>query len=628
MKGMQKISRGTGFRGVLDYAFADRNAIFLGASDLMMGRDAADLSRDFHHVLALRQQAGRYVWHSSLRLPPGEHVSRELILDFAHTYMSRMGLDRKGALYAVILHDEPDGQHVHIVASRVLANGELWLGKNENLISTRVIHELEKEFGLTITKGVEYSESLDEKGQKRHRVLKPGLKRAKRGELKLNERLANELGIGRSPREELLKILDSAIYTRSVERFLCTAEAHGVQISANVASTGKVSGLAFGYGGQIFKGSSLGSRYGWSQLGLALNYSADRDLLKLRERAVRIEDTGIAGDAVRVPVLVDLPGPPVFWARPGPDSSVRYIRQSTRELAMTDTGSRITFRVQDYDTLDAGLQLANKKWPEGFRISGSPTFKLLLVERAVALGVAGKILNDDLDEEIAAAICRRQRRIVVDEGLDFAVNSEQIVGIVKAVGTGSAPRRSMVESSRPSPAIPRKRTSEVEATKEDSDIAERIKVRRRVALAIRRAELAARLVTLTTLEHTGHLRLDATPSQAYLALAREYAASLPPTADAMDPPRWRAFDRERAAPWLLERFGSTEVATVLTRMSPAAVRTPRAVENQALRSDEGAIIKRYGSDLVAGVLNESIDQAPDAVKRHTLGKASIRRRET
>lgn len=624
MKGMRSISRGTGFRGVLDYVFADPNAVFLGTSDLMMGTDVEGLAKDFHHGLVLRQHPGRYVWHSSLRLPIGEHVTPEILLEFSHAYMGRMGFTRMEALYAVIMHDDPDGQHAHIVASRVLGNGSLWLGQNENLMSTRVIHDLEREFGLTITKGVNVEVGIVENGKERDRLLKPDLKRAKRDEIEINERIAAEIGIpAQLPRESLLRILDSACGTASVKLFLETADVHGVQIYANVATTGKVSGLAFGFAGQMFKGSALGQRYAWSRLSRALAYSAETDLELLRGRMTPFEQPEIIGDYVRDPELVDLPGPPRYWAVSGPKGSVRYIRQSTNELAMIDAGRRITFKVQDYDTLQAGLRLAEKKWPEGFRIAGSRYFKLRLIERAVALGVEGKIRNEELVEEIAAAVRVRQRRINAEATRHGEACGEQSIGWLKEPVAGSGQRRSMSEGIRPAPAATRRRISDVEATKEDSDLVERITVRKRAALAIRSAELADRLLILTTPEQTEqHLRLDAAASQAYLALSRQFASTLPPTVDAMDPALWRDFDRERAAPLLLDRFGSSEAESVLTRISPAAVRSVGAAEKQALRGIAGPVIENYGSDLVRRVLNERNENGYDDEKRPAPGNLS------
>jgi hypothetical protein len=69
--------------------------------------------------------------------------------------MKRMGFSETH-LRAYVLHDDKDGQHIHIIASRIELNfGKLYLGKNENLISTRIIQDLEQDYQLTRTKGPE-----------------------------------------------------------------------------------------------------------------------------------------------------------------------------------------------------------------------------------------------------------------------------------------------------------------------------------------------------------------------------------------------------------------------------------------------------------------------------------------
>jgi hypothetical protein len=65
------------------------------------------------------------------------------------------------------LHDD-EGQHIHIIASSIdLNGGKLYLGRNENLISTRIISELEIAHGLTVTKT---ASSITPKQPKRKRI--------------------------------------------------------------------------------------------------------------------------------------------------------------------------------------------------------------------------------------------------------------------------------------------------------------------------------------------------------------------------------------------------------------------------------------------------------------------------
>ncbi|MBV2385399.1 relaxase/mobilization nuclease domain-containing protein, partial [Escherichia coli] len=85
----------------------------------------------------------------------------------ADDYMKKLGFNETH-LRCYVLHDDSAGQHIHIIASRIdMAGGKLYLGKNENLISTRIISELEITHGLTVTKT---APSISNKQPKRKRI--------------------------------------------------------------------------------------------------------------------------------------------------------------------------------------------------------------------------------------------------------------------------------------------------------------------------------------------------------------------------------------------------------------------------------------------------------------------------
>lgn len=197
MKGMQKISRGRGFRGALDYAFErDSKDVepgrFLGGN--MDGVMPSELASEFAIARQVRPDIKKPVWHNSLRLPAGEKLSDVQWLKVADDYMRRMGFtDLHQRAY--IQHDDANGQHIHIIASRIALDGQLYLGKNENLISTRVIQQIERDHGLTVTKGVE----LDREGN----AVSPDRTRLKKGEQELADRLDRM-----PPKERLQKIID------------------------------------------------------------------------------------------------------------------------------------------------------------------------------------------------------------------------------------------------------------------------------------------------------------------------------------------------------------------------------------------------------------------------------------
>ncbi|EGM8354830.1 relaxase/mobilization nuclease domain-containing protein, partial [Escherichia coli] len=166
MKGMQKIRRGKSFAGVVLYALkagthhrSDPNVI--GGN--LMSDSALGLIAEFDMSKKLRPDVQKPVWHNSLRLPCGESITNEQWVSFADDYMQRMGFSDTH-LRCYVLHDDAAGQHIHIIASRIdVANGKIYLGRNENLISTRIISELEIAHNLTVTKSAASIESKQAK---------------------------------------------------------------------------------------------------------------------------------------------------------------------------------------------------------------------------------------------------------------------------------------------------------------------------------------------------------------------------------------------------------------------------------------------------------------------------------
>ena len=105
----------------------------------MIGSNAGELIAEFNATKALRPDVAKPVWHNSLRLPKNEALTDAQWSEIADDYMSRMGFSETH-LRCYVLHDDAAGQHIHIIASRIdLSNRSLYLGKNENLISTRII---------------------------------------------------------------------------------------------------------------------------------------------------------------------------------------------------------------------------------------------------------------------------------------------------------------------------------------------------------------------------------------------------------------------------------------------------------------------------------------------------------
>lgn len=316
MKGMQKIRRGKGFTGVVLYALKPgshhkRDPVVIGGN--MLGDIAGDLIAEFNTTKTLRPDVTKPVWHNSLRLPKSEALTDAQWSEIADDYMSRMGF-AETHLRCYILHDDAAGQHIHIIASRIdLTNGTLYLGKNENLISTRIIQQLERDYSLR-TKGPElvaspspaspFPPSLSRKSPPQ----KPMGSTPKPKKLSRNEAMMEKYKGEPSPKSVIQEALEELLVGKpSTTEFVTQFVARNITVVPNIASTGKMNGFSFEYQGIAFKASQLGKGYSWSALQNRLDYQPERDnafLLALKIPSV--SEASVSG-ALDMTIAIDTP---------------------------------------------------------------------------------------------------------------------------------------------------------------------------------------------------------------------------------------------------------------------------------------------------------------------------------
>ncbi|MBA0204172.1 relaxase/mobilization nuclease domain-containing protein [Pectobacterium aroidearum] len=283
MKGMQKIKRGKNFAGVVFYALRPashhkNDPIVIGGN--MDGSAAEDLIAEFNTTKTLRPDVVKPVWHNSLRLPKNEALKNSEWSKIADDYMKRMDFSETH-LRCYILHDDTEGQHIHIIASRIDLNaGRLYLGKNENLVSTRIIQQLECDYSLTRTKGPELVISPSPASlSKRSTAQKPNgstttkPKKRSRNEVMLEKR-TGEL----CPKAIIQDTLEALLANKpSITEFVQQLMAQNIRVVPNIASTGRMNGFSFECQGIAFKASQLGKGYSWSELQHKLDYQPERD---------------------------------------------------------------------------------------------------------------------------------------------------------------------------------------------------------------------------------------------------------------------------------------------------------------------------------------------------------------
>lgn len=270
-----KISRGNGFRGVLNYVFGpgekkkpDR-AEQIGGN--MSGYNPKLLSQEFSICRQLRQEIKNPCWHCSLTLPQGEHISREKWQVASESFLKKIGIITDKHQYTIIRHDDTEYDHVHLIVSRIALNGEMWGGANDVKKAILATQEIEKEMGLQRTKGFE---------------RKTAIKSLTSKEIQMSARTEKA-----APRAVLQNIIKNVLKAKpDVSTFLEKLALAGVNVRPNIARTGRMNGFAFEFDGINFKGSTLGKDFTWAKLQKGgLQYEQDRDSKALSEAQERFD---------------------------------------------------------------------------------------------------------------------------------------------------------------------------------------------------------------------------------------------------------------------------------------------------------------------------------------------------
>ncbi|WP_325071805.1 relaxase/mobilization nuclease domain-containing protein [Pantoea agglomerans] len=309
VKGMQKIRRGKFFRGVISYALAP--ALHHKTAPMIIGGNMIGLSVDevnveFMRTQKIRSDVQKPVWHNSLRLPAGEILTKQEWVAVADDYMKRMGFCNTH-LRCYVLHDDEAGQHIHIIASRIrIPDGQLYLGRNENLISTRIIQELERDHLLTRTKGSSPSST-------------PKVRKTGRNEEMMEARTGNK-----APKKIIQDAIEAVLSfygTITIDDFIYEVGKQNITAKASIASTGKMNGFSFEYAGIAFKASQLGKAYSWSSL-------SKRVILTPAVEPQVIADTGLPEEELEaVERLTNIEDEPVFHSPAIPHIEETNIKQ-------------------------------------------------------------------------------------------------------------------------------------------------------------------------------------------------------------------------------------------------------------------------------------------------------------
>lgn len=256
-----KISKGAGFRGVVNYLLDKERGEIIGGN--MAATTQAGLSAEFGAVRCQRPDIARPVWHVSLSLLPGDSLTTEQWRDVAADFLRKMNV--KDNQYCIVQHRDKAHQHIHIVLNRVTTNGGVWYADRDVYRAIEATRQLEAEKDyLRDTADRDYTD-------KKFRPTK-----------KEEGRKAKGQDIPRQQVHDVIRrVIDTAPHKLTTREFIERLRAEGIEARPNIASTGRVNGFSFSHGDDKYTGSKVGAK--WAQLQKEIDYQPSRDNAYLME---------------------------------------------------------------------------------------------------------------------------------------------------------------------------------------------------------------------------------------------------------------------------------------------------------------------------------------------------------
>jgi hypothetical protein len=273
-----KINRGGGFRGAVSYVLDKGAAETVGGN--MSGSTVDELTKEFGITKKLRPDCKNPVWHCSLALPESDRLSAQKWDEISTDFMREMGMDPANYLYTVQRHSDTGFDHIHIVASRIGLDAQLWHGQNDVFLAMKATEKLEQLHHLTLTPGFDSERKNDRKSLTAQEA---------------NMGVRTEM---KPPRLVCQEAIDTVLQIKSVmsaPEFIRRLAAFGVNAVPSVASTGTMNGFSFEAEGIPFSGSKLGESFKWAQLQKrGIEYVKVRDFEQLADTRRRAGERAAA----------------------------------------------------------------------------------------------------------------------------------------------------------------------------------------------------------------------------------------------------------------------------------------------------------------------------------------------
>lgn len=253
---MAKITKGSDFKGVVDYILDKDKGTQIVASDGLFMENKDTIAMSFDIQCQMNNKVSKPVGHIALSFSKKDepHLTSRVMADIALEYMERMGI--RDTQFFIARHFDKEHPHVHIAFNRIDNNGNTISDRNERLRSTRICKELTTKYGLHMAGGKD---------------------NVKRNRLKEPDRTKYEL-------YDILKAEVSRCGNWNV--LAANLKRQGVEVHfKHKGQTNEVQGVVFIKNGYRFNGSKVDRQFSYSNIDAALRRNRYNERMGMTAKA-------------------------------------------------------------------------------------------------------------------------------------------------------------------------------------------------------------------------------------------------------------------------------------------------------------------------------------------------------
>ena len=239
---MAKITKGSDFKGVVDYILDKDKGTQIVASDGLFMENKDTIAMSFNVQCQMNNKVSKPVGHIALSFSKEDEprLTNRVMASIALEYMERMGI--RDTQFFIARHFDKEHPHVHIAFNRIDNSGNTISDRNERLRSTRICKELTQKYGLHMANGKD--------NVKRERLKEPD-----RTKYELYDILKKE--VGRCGNWNVL---------------IANLKRQGVEVHfKHKGQTDEIQGVVFTKNGYHFNGSKVDRRFTYSKIDAALD---------------------------------------------------------------------------------------------------------------------------------------------------------------------------------------------------------------------------------------------------------------------------------------------------------------------------------------------------------------------